>query len=259
VPFTVSHVAAVMPGYRLLSRAHVFSAAVIGSMVPDFGLLLPRYPARWETHSVLALFIFCLPVGLLTYWLTQWLIKPAVLEALPDGAYARLRAAHPAASLSKIRTWFLVSGALLLGALTHLIWDGFTHENARAVRTIPLLGYYGPDYEGHPMHLYRWLQYSSSVVGLLVVGAALVAWLRHAPIHSAPLARRMQRGERVFWWVLYGLPPVLFVAWAISRFALTGMSWTANSWALGSLAVASIRGAAISLLLVSALIRLRLA
>jgi hypothetical protein len=92
-----------MPLYRPLSKAHVFTAAVIGSMVPDFGMLLPRIPARWETHSLLGLFIFCLPVGLLTYWLTQILIKPAVLETLPDHAYARLRSAHPAPSLSHSR------------------------------------------------------------------------------------------------------------------------------------------------------------
>src|SRR6185437_12709101 len=122
MPFTVSHVAAVVPAYRPLTRAHLFSAAVIGSMVPDFGMMLPGNLERWQTHSMAALFSFCLPLGLLTYFLTQTLIKPALLEVLPDGPYWRLRTAHPPVNLRRISTWIYVAIALLFGALTHLIW-----------------------------------------------------------------------------------------------------------------------------------------
>ena len=94
MPFTISHIAAVLPGYRVFTRANIFSAAVIGSMVPDFGILLPGAISRMETHSITALCTFCLPVGLMTYWLTLLLIRPAVLEALPNGAYARLHRAQ---------------------------------------------------------------------------------------------------------------------------------------------------------------------
>src|SRR5579862_7336781 len=122
MPFTVSHVAAVVPAYRPLTRAGVFSAAIIGAMVPDFGMLLPGSFARWQTHSLLALFLFCLPVGLFTYALTQTLIKPAVSEVLPDRIYARLRAEHPAVPLRRVSTWLYAALAVLFGALTHLIW-----------------------------------------------------------------------------------------------------------------------------------------
>src|SRR5262249_2987270 len=101
MPFTVSHVAAVVPLYRPLSPVHVFSAAVIGSMVPDFGMLLPGSLERWQTHSFAALFSFCLPLGLIAYWLTQRLVKPAVAEVLPDSAYLRLRSEHPRTDLQR--------------------------------------------------------------------------------------------------------------------------------------------------------------
>jgi hypothetical protein len=186
MPFTVSHIAAVLPGYRPLTRAHVFTAAVIGSMVPDFGLLVPGFMARWQTHSLSGLFTFCLPVGLTAYWLTLLLIRPAVIEVAPDGAYVRLRAADPPASIRQPRTWLYAAAALLLGAATHLIWDAFTHENARGVRMIPFLTDYGPEMAGHALHLYRWLQYGSSVLGLVVVGAALGLWVCHAAAPSTP-------------------------------------------------------------------------
>src|SRR5579872_4328634 len=180
MPFTVSHVAAVVPVYRPLSRVHVFSAAVIGSMVPDFGMLLPGSLERWQTHSIAALFSFCLPVGLITYGVTQRLVKPAVTEVLPDSAYLRLRAQHPTTDLRRPLTWLYAAIALLLGALTHLVWDGFTHENARGVRFFPFLSDYGPEMAGHSLQLYRWLQYGSSVFGLVVTAVALLLWLRRA-------------------------------------------------------------------------------
>ncbi len=166
MPFTVSHIAAVLPGYRPLTRANVFTAAVIGSMAPDFGVLVPGAIARWQTHSLTALFTFCLPVGLTVYWLTLLLIRPAVLELMPDGAYVRLRASPPPPSIRQPSAWLYAGVALLLGAMTHLIWDAFTHEDARGVRMFPLLTDYGLEISGHPMRLYRWLQYGSSVVGL---------------------------------------------------------------------------------------------
>ena len=259
MPFTVSHIAAVLPGYRPLSRAHVFTAAVIGSMVPDFGLLLPGSFARWQTHSLLALLTFCLPLGLMAYWLTQLLIRPALLEVLPDGAYLRLRAASPAASIRQLSAWLYAGAALLLGAATHLIWDGFTHENARGVRMFPLLTDYGPEMGGHSLHLYRWLQYGSSVVGLAVVAAALILWLRHAPAPIEPPIRRIARPERLAWLSAYILPPLLAVGWTVWHQTSIGQSPFASAWALGWVALVAMRGAAASLLLVSVVIRARLA
>ncbi|MGA2860926.1 MAG: DUF4184 family protein [Steroidobacteraceae bacterium] len=259
MPFTVSHIAAVLPGYRPLTRAQMFTAAVIGSMVPDFGMLMPGTMVRWQTHSLPALFSFCLPVGLTAYWLTLLLIRPAVLEVVPDGAYLRLRAASPPASIRQFRAWLYAGVALLLGAVTHLIWDAFTHENARGVRMFPLLTDYGPEMAGHPLHLYRWLQYGSSLVGLAVVATALILWLRHAPAPIAPPVRRIARPERLAWLSAYLLPPLLAMAWLVWRPWPAGQSPLDNGFALGLVAYAGMRGAAASLLLVSVLIRARLA
>ncbi len=70
MPFTISHAAAVLPFSRPLARWRLLSAAVIGAMVPDFRIFFPGMP-RVETHSIVALLTFCLPVGLITYWVFQ--------------------------------------------------------------------------------------------------------------------------------------------------------------------------------------------
>jgi len=124
MPFTVSHIAAVLPAYRPLSRARLFSAAVIGSMVPDFGMLVPGFNLRWQTHSLQALLTFCLPMGLTAYVLTLLLIKPAILEVAPDGAHLRLLAAQAAPSVlphNSVRAWLYAAVIILLGAITHLM------------------------------------------------------------------------------------------------------------------------------------------
>jgi hypothetical protein len=259
MPFTVSHIAAVLPGYRPLTRARVFTAAVIGSMVPDFGILLPGAISRMETHSITALFTFSLPVGLMTYWLTLLLIRPAVLEVLPDGAYARLRAAPPPPSIRQLRAWLYAAAALLLGACTHLAWDAFTHENAGGVRLFPGLTDYGPEMSGHPLPLYRWLQHGSSAAGLAVVACALLLWWHHAPAPPKPPVRRIGPTERLAWLGAYILPSLLAMAWLVSRPWAPNQTPFNNSIALGIVVMLGLRTAADSLLLVSVLIRARLA
>jgi hypothetical protein len=248
----------VVPAYRPLSRAHLFSAAVIGSMAPDFGMLLPESLARWQTHSLQALFSFCLPAGLIAWWLLQRLIKPAVIEVLPDGPWARARAEHPPLPLSSVRAWVGAAAGILLGAATHLVWDAFTHEDARGVRMFPLLDDYAPGIGTHPLQLHAWLQYGSSLLGLAVVALALALWLRHAPAPAAPPVRRIPRRERQYWLWLFGLIPLLAASWSFGRqFALGHPPWF-SAWAIGRDAVWLLRGCALALIVVSLGLSLRL-
>jgi hypothetical protein len=258
MPFTLSHVAAVVPAYRPLARLHLFSAAVIGSMAPDFGVLLPESLARWQTHSLQALFSFCLPTGLLAWWVTQRLIKPAALEVLPDGAWARARSQHPPCSPWSLRAWAGAAAGILLGAATHLIWDAFTHEDARGVRMLAVLDEYGPGIAGHPLRLYAWLQYGSSVIGLVVLCGALALWLRHAPAPVPPPRRRLARSERLGWVFAYALVPVLALAWTFTRQFMAGHPPWLSGWAIGRDAAAFLRGGALALVAVSLSLRLRL-
>jgi Domain of unknown function (DUF4184) len=259
VPYTLSHIAAVLPGYRALSRAQVFSAAVIGSMVPDFGfLLLYGGPARWQTHSFAGLFTFCLPVGLGAYWLLQFLIKPAMLEVLPDRAYLRVRTAHPSRRLGSVRGWLYAAGAIELGAITHLIWDAFTHENARGVHMFPVLREYGPELDGHALQYYHWLQYGSSIVGLVLLIGAMALWWRHTPRPSAPPKRALGPAERVLWGIAYALLPFAAPAWSLWYWHTLHSAPISADVAIGRTATALMRGFVISLLLVSLLILARL-
>jgi hypothetical protein len=258
MPFTVSHVAAVLPVHGALSRARLFTAAVIGSMVPDFGLLWPDTPSRLQTHSVPALFTFCLPVGLLAYWVATYLLKPAIVGILPDGAYLRIQRARASAGPPQRWGWLLAAVAIVLGAATHIIWDGFTHESARGVRMFPVLDEYGPEIDGHSVQLYWLLQYGSSLLGLIVVIGALVLWLRHAPAPAAPLPRPLSALERNRWISLYILLPLLALILVAWRMHHVGLRPLPPARATETVAIIGMRASVVTLLLVSLLLRARL-
>lgn len=267
MPFTVSHVAAVLPARRWLRRGGLFSAAVIGSMVPDFGLLLPYPFEREATHSAHALLSFCLPVGLMSWLLYESLIRPAWAEVLPGGWRLRPHGADATVRFADWRAWAGVCAAILFGAVTHLGWDAFTHEGARGVQMLPFLDdVYGPDLVGHPLRLYRWLQHGSTVVGLLVVMIAAWRWAhdgRTVPPPAVGGSRQegvvLEPSERHRWLLAYAAVPALLLAASMMMGHRHHHGWYTLGDVLTHLAKVGLGGAAVSLLLVSALIRMRVA
>jgi hypothetical protein len=256
MPFTLSHTAVVLPFSRYLARWRLLSACLIGAMVPDFRVFLPWHLQRFETHSIVALFTFCLPVGLLTFWLFQLLLKEPVVEVLPEGAYSRWRAFEAPAQLTNPIHWLLALLGILGGAATHLVWDGFTHEGARGVRMLPMLD--DPIFElgRHHWAAYRLLQDGSSLLGLLAVAAMVLYGARRGRTPPVP-NRLLSRTERRYWALAYvGVAVVLGAAFfAVSRLLDTKFSVTAIA---NELAIASLRGLAIALITVSLALRLRL-
>lgn len=256
MPFTISHVAAVLPFSRPLSRHRMLSAAVIGSMVPDFGFLMPWRPPRVDTHSALALLTFCLPVGLATFWLFQAVIKPSLVEVLPDGAHSRWRAFIASASPASLHRWLAAAIAILGGAITHLVWDAFTHEGARGVRMIPALDDPALDFAGHHLVGTRLLQDVSSLLGLAIVAAVVAYGLRPGP--REPVSRALRVHERVFWAAGYVLMAVLLAGvFLIIRRPGDGAGLSLT-FRLGNLAIALLRGFTAALVVVSLALRLRL-
>ena len=94
MPFTASHVIAAVPLRRLLARRAVTSALVIGTMVPDFRHFIPVIPghAHLPTHFVSALLWFALPVGLVTYFVFERLLRAPAVALLPVFVRQRLGA-----------------------------------------------------------------------------------------------------------------------------------------------------------------------
>ncbi len=159
--------------------------------------------------------------ALVGLWL---LVREPLLALLPRGRRGRpavlLRcgAARARASVVTGVWWYL---SAVLGALTHVVWDAFTHQGRWGTRLVPAIG--RDRVAGVP--LFSLLQYGSSVTGAVVIAVFAVRVLRRTPggapvgvpvlsvrdrwwagavIGGCAVAGAVQRAAR--WWALVGAP-----------------------------------------------------
>lgn len=197
MPFTPAHVAAVLPlvGTRR-ARWVVPSALVTGSMVPDLLYFVPIRSDRNVSHSLTGVVTLDLALGLLFVALWRSVAAPVVRDLSPR----RIRATVPVPPPSSVREALLAVPSVVLGALTHVVWDSFTHANGWVVQRVPFLT------EELGLPVFKLAQYGSGLFGCAVV---LAYCLRRAAAPPAPAgAPRARDRERTAALALLGAVPV---------------------------------------------------
>ena len=169
MPLTLSHPAAIVPFAR---QRLVLSALVVGSLSPDFPYFINLVPRGEFGHTPAGVFLLCLPLGLLALWIFQRLMKWPLLSLLPQGWQERL--ARPARDFTfrPMSRQLLIVSSLLIGAATHLCWDGFTHRDGWAVNWLPSLTHPAMGLGSRSIPVYQLLQHSSTVIGGIVMSKA---------------------------------------------------------------------------------------
>lgn len=186
MPFTLAHPAAVLPIQRLLPGRTVASALVIGSLIPDLPNLLPRLATRSDSHSLGGVLWFCLPLGLAAYVLFHLALARPLADLLPPTLAARVapflqdRARFHAAPLG------CAAVSILLGALSHVLWDSFTHPGAPFVQAMPSLLQPWFSIGGEVVAGHRVLQFASTFLGLAVVVGWCWRWCRRDTAAAPP-------------------------------------------------------------------------
>jgi len=199
VPATFpSHAAAVLGLKLWRPRRFDGVALVVGSAAPDAAYPLAGIVSLPETHTLQALFWFCLPVTLLGAWLVRWAAptvaahlprRPAALALRDYGVLGAVR--HP---------WPVTVWSALLGAASHLVWDGFTHDPrghgwlSAQVRALQRDGLFG-------LPWWTVTDHASTVLGALVVLGIAVSIGRQRLLrrwHGVP-AGGGTRAPGVFW------------------------------------------------------------
>ncbi|KJK48019.1 hypothetical protein UK23_18395 [Lentzea aerocolonigenes] len=149
MPFTLAHPAAVLPLRRFLW----FPGLVAGAMAPDLGYYVPVLP----THDVLGG-----SLAAVVLLLVGRLLLPSVMALAPE--FVRTRVSRP----GDFRRPVLAALSIVVGVLTHLLWDVFTQTDGWFVQqwdwlTISVVG---------PHRVYNVIGYVSSLGGLV-----LLAWI----------------------------------------------------------------------------------
>ena len=191
MPFTLSHAAAVLPAVRTdgTGRGRLIPAVLLaGSFSPDMtyyaaSVLSGAMEFGTVTHSFPGVFTIDVLVAwaLVALWL---LLREPLVALLPRRRQTRvsalLRCGTPRARVSTglIARWYV---SATLGALTHVVWDAFTHHDRWGVRLFPALE---RELAGSP--LYWYLQYGGSALAALVIAVFYGYALRRTPASLTP-------------------------------------------------------------------------
>ncbi|MFJ9036413.1 DUF4184 family protein [Streptomyces sp. NPDC102406] len=197
MPFTISHAAAVLPFVRRDGSGRgrlVPSLLVAGSFAPDvtyflagavpgameFGDFTHSFPGVLTVDAVIAPALVAL----------ERLIREPVLALLPRWPRERVAALlrGPGGGPGPQWPWWWY-GSAVLGAVTHVVWDAFTHPGRWGTRIFPVLS---ENVAGSP--LYWYVQYGTSALALVIVAMFVRRAVRGArdvvPVAAAPVRLR---------------------------------------------------------------------
>lgn len=219
MPFTASHAVVALP---FLRTPLVPAAIAIGAMTPDLPLFLRGVGVSYGfTHApVNVIWTALIALGLFLLW--RCVLRSAASELSPMWLARRLpedwNAPAPTAlreALGIAQRWthaLWLAASLVIGVLSHILWDAFTHAGRVGTQLLP-----GLNAQWGPLLGFKWLQHGSSVAGLLIIGVWALIWLRRADRRgTAP--RRLPAFVRVLWWI--SLPAMLIAAWVIGYLML---------------------------------------
>ncbi|WP_213816545.1 DUF4184 family protein [Glaciihabitans sp. dw_435] len=196
MPFTPSHIAAILP----FARTRLVPAGLVaGSVAPDLFYYIPVRMPRDLSHSLLGVVTVDLAFGVVAVVLWQVIFRRPVVDFLPLWARARL-ASLPWTGLRAPReTWVMTAvllvASIIVGTLTHLLWDTFTHPGW-PVDAVPWLRA-----QAGPLLVHKWIQHASSVAGIVILVVWAVRWVR-ATAPSAPAPTRLAVWSRALAWII---------------------------------------------------------
>lgn len=164
--FTFSHPAAVV---FFPKKYFETSALVIGSMLPDIGYFLPwiDIPRNVFHHDIWILAL--LPIGLFIYFVFHFHVKRTLFQLLPKKIELKFEFFPKKRYLTK-QSFIKIVYSLMIGILTHILWDGITHHEDFGPSLFPILEEIVDQSTQGTVRLYDLIQYYSSGLGLIVMG-----------------------------------------------------------------------------------------
>ena len=209
MPFTLAHPALIIPLKKVRGGLSL-TALAVGSMVPDFENFFNMQETEVTSHQLSGFFLFDLPVGLFACFLFHNLLKHGFVENLPR--FYQRRFSHLVAvnwNSYAAKNPVAVIFSLVMGILSHLSWDAFTHHDGLVVSFIPFLSA-EINLFGKSLPIFFILQLVSSVAG---------CWFVYKMISRMPqtAARNPFRQKITYWLVFAGslllIMAIRFLCW----------------------------------------------
>jgi hypothetical protein len=176
MPFTFAHPIAAAPIWLISRRRLHLPGLMMGALMPDLEYFLTLRPSGTIGHTLPGVFLQGLPWGLGLLLVIRYGLAQPFLALLPSHWAQKI----PSPKLVPFWRWQHVMNvgiAIVLGAISHIIWDGFTHQKGWFVQNLDFLQsifLFLP--------LYKILQYSNGILGLLALVIWFVIWSQRLPI-----------------------------------------------------------------------------
>ncbi len=165
MPFTLAHPIAVLPLFRKNGRWSE-TALVAGSISPDFEYFLQLRAIENLGHHWYGIIPFDIPVALLLAFVFHAFVKKVFIPHLPQVFQTGLgRIYHYSWTEAFWQRPFHMILCALLGVVSHLLMDGFTHHDGFMLSYLP--GLAQPMLLGMPVYMF--LQIFLSLLGSIWV------------------------------------------------------------------------------------------
>lgn len=218
MPFTPSHALVALPFIR---TPLVPAAIAIGAMTPDLPMFVRGVGMSYGFTHTFSNVLLTAAIAFVLFMIWRVVLRPASVLLAPRTIASRLPADWEDRGLSAAgraigrglpRAYpVLLALSLVIGVLSHILWDLFTHEGRWGVALLPAL-----DARWGPLTGYKWLQHGSSVVGLVVIGIWAMLRLRAATVRDLA-GPGLPLWVRITW--VASLPVILTGAWIAGMIA----------------------------------------
>ncbi len=179
MPLTFAHPAPAVPLKKL---GLMLSPLIVGSMMPDFEFFLSLSTSKLIGHSILGLFIFCVPLGLITLLIFHKLLKFPLISLLPHSHQEKLLPVARQFSFRGFGRMLNIVISLAVGAASHVIVDSFTHPGSMmTTKILPFLSAPLLTLPQGTVRVYFALQYIISIGGILAMFHWYRSWYKGTP------------------------------------------------------------------------------
>jgi Domain of unknown function (DUF4184) len=202
MPFTPAHPAIVLPFIN--KKYFSATALIIGSISPDFEYFFKASVSGVHGHTIWGLFYFDLPVTILFAFVFHQLVKENLIGNLPVYLQRKFSHTHQFNFKKYFSEHYLVFiYSALIGAGSHIFWDGFTHNGSFFVNYFQVYRNVTVPFQGVDYPLFYALQNTSTFVGLAII-------MTYVFLMPMDKASKPKKPSIAYWFVLVILGSIFF-------------------------------------------------
>ena len=169
MPFTFSHPALILPLNYLPKKWFSMTGLIIGSLTPDFEYFIRMKIKSNYSHTILGILYFDLPLGILLSFIFHNIVKNDLFQNLPNQLKSRFLNIEMLEWNNYFsKNWIVVIVSIIIGTISHLMWDSFTHEGGYVVSHVSFLSN-SVDLFGKEIKYLKILQHTSTLFGGLII------------------------------------------------------------------------------------------